>query len=77
MFGSRSDVQVRPNQVEAGPSGSQAKWKPGVKGREGIEFVKVQKCKGVVWKPDVQAEASRSQIFMWKPVQVEARCGSV
>ena len=33
---------------EAKSSESQAKWKPGVKGCGGIEFVKVQQCEGVV-----------------------------
>ena len=55
---------------EAKPSGGQAKWKPGVKGCEGIEFMKVQKSEGVVRKPDIQVEAKAKR----KPdVQVEAK----
>ena len=65
---------------EAKPSGSQAKWKPGVKGCKGIEFVKVQECKEGIEarypsRSQVQAEVrcrSGRQMLVRKPVQVEA-----
>ena len=78
--GSQVQAEVRCPGVrcpsEAKPRGSKAKWKLGVKGCEGVGFVKVRECGGgVARKPGVQVLAKS------KPksdVQAEARysCGS-
>ena len=70
-----TDLGVFPVRLVLIDSGSsQAKWKPGVKGCKGIEFVKVQECKeGVeVRCPGVRCPSEAK--FKHKPgVQVEAK----
>ena len=46
-----------------------------MKGCKGIEFVKVQKCKGIVQKPDVQVVA-KSKRKSDAQAEVRCSCGS-